>query len=690
MATINSMPRNDYDGYRDLSVPPAILTAKQYPTLLPVWFFLGAKGPKGRFACDGPAREQLFGAETFREGSKFYNHQTLFATRIGNMGIYHRVMAENAKAAGMRLWIDVLATQIPLYERGSDGKYLLDMVGRPKPTGSTVPGFKIKFVKTPIGELFGGAFGEASQMTGDQVDALGTQSIRYPFEDLPVSSEGDYGNNIGTRRWAPTTNSRTTVDAEMLEDNKAFSYVFSCQNRSVDGIQNISTIDGSQEFSCVFKRKQVKASVGRMPFSYEDRFFTRYNDRQRPNLNPLYGPFDRTHLYYENLEELLGKFYDAERPFIDMFSDFTDEGHDEMHRFNFIGGRTSRGVPYHSFLIEKAASNAEAMSDISTSWAEGGSDGDTDLTTFDRLVRAEVTKYGNIDEQVTENRLGNPESIFFDSGFSSDTKMAMANIISVRKDIFLVWCLRDAQQARPLTADEESSLCIALFTRGQMMPESVHWGTPASRAMIVACDGTLISNPGLGRQSLSLEIGAKSGQYMGAVNGQWPTQYSFSNGDRANVTMFNDVNVTWRPVSARERDWANGMVYVQNKDMETLYFPGLRTICPVPQSIMTSFMNNMIFIDLAKVADRVHAQFSGADQYSNEQFKKHIEAECRRQVEGKYDNRVVLNFYVTFSAVDEFNGFSWTLNVDVGAANMKTVQRTIITGYRRESMPAAI
>jgi hypothetical protein len=44
---------------------------------------------------------------------------------------------------------------------------------------------------------------------------------------------------------------------------------------------------------------------------------------------------------------------------------------------------------------------------------------------------------------------------------------------------------------------------------------------------------------------------------------------------------------------------------------------------------------------------------------------------------------------VSFTAVDEYNGFSWTLNVDVGGDVMKTVQYTLLTGYRRESMPAA-
>lgn len=696
MATsdLNSMPQNINNGFRDKSIPDPILINKQYPTHLPLWLSFMQRGPLDRQLAGTVVAEQLYGAKSFEEGSPYYTHVTDFIKQIGatgNQAIFQRIVAENAAAAAMRLWFDVLPTQIPLYERGTDGKYILDTTGRPKPTGETTPGYKIQIVKTVIDEAHGGAFGQASQMDGNQTDPdTLVQSRRYPFQDIPVSSVGKYGNDLGIRQWAPTAGSRTPVDAEMIEDNKAYPYIISCLDRANDTVRTLQTTAGTQEITCVFKRNQVKVSVGRQVMSYEDRFFAMYNDRKRKGIAPLYGPFDQVHLYYENLETILKLFYAAEVPFIDEFSDFTGEGEDEIHRFNFLGGRSSRGVPYHSFLFDRSSAGTEAMSDISTSWAEGGADGDTDLDTLNRLVGVEMAKYGDINEQVTEDRLGNPESFFYDSGFGSETKMILANFIAVRKDTFLVYCLRDAQAPRPYTADEESSLQIALFTRVQMMPESVDYGTPAARVLITACDGSLINEQGKKRLPLALEIGVKSAEYMGAANGLWKTAFRFSHGQRANVTMFKDVNVTWRPLAARQRDWANGMVYVQKKDMEDLFFPALQTAYAVKNSIFTSYFTTLVFVDLAKVSDRVWSQYSGADQYSNEQFKKYVEAEAYRQIEGKYDSRVQVVFTVVFTAVDEYNGFSWSLMVDVGADTMKTVQKTLLTGYRRESMPAAI
>lgn len=698
-ADFNSMPQNISEGFRDKSVPDPVLTAKQYPTHLPLWLLFMKKGPNSRVLADGAVREQMYGAESFSPTSKFFNHGTQFSNTVtgtGNQAIYQRLLAENAATAKMRVWMDVLKTRVPLFERGDDGKYKLDSTGNPIPTGQTTVGYSRKIVKTAIGPgALGGDFGQASQMTGDQTDTnTAVESTRYPLFDIPVSSAGKYGDDMGFRMWAPVAGSRVAPDAELISVNKAYPYIFACLNRESDTIQNIQTTSGLQEVTAVLKRDQFKASVGSQEISFEPRFFEQYNDRERVGMAPLYGPFDQVHVYYENLVTMLKMFYDAEKPFIDQFSDFdgtgyTDDDEGEIHRFNFISGRSSRNVPYHSFAINRAAANAEAFSDISAVWAEGGADGDTDLDTYNRLVGVEIAKYGDIANEVTEDRLGNPESDFYDSGFSAETKLVLANFIAVRKDTFLHWSLQDAQQAVPLTADQESSMQIALYTRGQMLPESSEYGTPAARFMIVATDGRLIGSQNRKRLPLLLELAFKAGQYMGAGNGLWKSEFAYSNGDRANVTMFRDVNVTWRPIVARSRDWANGMVYVQKKDMDQLFFPALRTGYSVERSIMQSYFNVRIITDLQKVADRVWSKFSGADKYSNEQFKKHVEIEFNKQIEGKYDQRAIIRGYVSFRAVDEYNGFSWTLNVDVGGNVMKTVQYTLLTGYRQETMPDA-
>lgn len=697
-ANFNSMPQNIPEGVLDKSVPDPILTPKQYATHLPLWFIFAKKGHSGRVVADGGVRDQLFGAETFLPTSKYFTHQTEFANRVtgqGNQGIYQRVYSADAKKSMMRIWLDVLPMAIPLYQRGSDGKYLLDSSGNPKPTGSTTPGFKVKFVKTPIDAQHGGDFGQAGQMDGDQINGNNAvQSIRYPLFDIPVSFVGSYGDDLGFRMWAPVEGSRIAPDAELLEVNKAYPYIFACLDRSSDTIQNIATKTGTQEMTAVLKRDQLKASVNDQPISFEPRFFEMYNDRERTNMAPLYGPFEEVHVYYANLESVLKQFYDAEKSFINQWSDFDGSGYTandsgEIHRFNFVSGKSSKGVPYHSFLINRSASNAEAFSDISTVWAEGGADGDMSLEAFDKLVAVEMAKYADLNNEVTENRLGNPESIFWDSGFSAETKMALASFISVRKDTALVWCLQDAQQTKPLTAEEESSLAIALFTRGQMMPESSENGTAAMRFAIVAGDGRLIASDNRKRLPLSLELAVKSAQYMGAGNGLWKSSMAFSHGNRANLSMFRDVNVSWRPLESRKRDWANGMIYVQKKDMDTLFFPALRTGYNVEQSILTSFFTMMVFVDLQKIADRLWANWSGADSYTNEQFKKYVEKDFNDMTEGRYDNRVLLKATVNFRAVDEYNGFSWTLNIDVGADSQKTVQYTILRGFRRETLAAS-
>lgn len=698
MATaLNSMPQNLTDGFRDKSVPDPILIAKQFPTHLPLWTLLTKKGPTHRVVCDSATAQELFGAESFDPTSKYYTPTTHFCNTVsstGNQGVYQRLHHEDAKKAMMRIWLDILPVNVPLFERGDDGKYLLDQSGSPIPTGETIPGFMRKIVKTPIGAQFGGEFGQASQMVGDQINSdTATQSQRYPLMDVPVAFVGAYGDDLGLRMWAPTDGSRVPVDAELLTVNKAYPYRFACLDRSGSTVQNIQTVSGVQEITAVLKRDQFKASVNNQEISFDPRFFEQYNDRQRPGLASKYGPFEKVHVYHTNLENQLKRFYDAEKDYIGLGSDFkgtgyTDTDVGEIHLFNFIGGTSSKGVPYHSFLINRTDANAEAFSDISAVWAEGGDDGDTSIETLDRLVGAHMEQYGDSNAEVVDDILGNPESHFYDAAYSSATKMKLAAFIQHRKDTFLTWCLADASSAVPLDADQESSMAIALFTRGQMMPESSEFGSPAARFKIVACEGRLISSTYRKQLPLALELALKAGQYMGAGNGIWNSAQRYDNGDRANVTLFRDVNVTWRPPTARSRDWANGMIYVQKKDMDQLFFPAIRTGYPQERSIFASYFNVCIALDLQKVGARVWAQFSGASQYSNEQFKKYVEQYFNQQIQGKYDGRAIVRGTVSFTAVDEFDGYSWTLNIDIGGDVMKTVQYTLVTGYRRETMPA--
>lgn len=699
MATVdfNSMPQNLTDGARDKSVPDPILIAKQYPTHMPLWTLLMKKGPTSRVVCDFATAQQLFGAESFDPTSKYYTPATHFHNTVsgtGNQGVYQRLHHEDAKKSMMRIWLDILPVAVPLFERGEDGKYILDQSGNPIPTGETIPGFQRKIVKTPIGPQFGGEFGQASQMAGDQINPItGTQSQRFPFMDVPVSFVGAYGDDLGFRMWAPVVGSRVAPDTELLTVNKAYPYRFACLDRSSSSIQNVATIGGLQEITAVLKKDQFKASVNSQEISFDPRFFEQYNDRQRPGLASLYGPFEQVHVYHDHLERQLKRFYDAEKDYIGLGSDFdgsgyTDDDVGEIHLFNFISARSSRGVPYHSFLVNLTDANAEAFSDISAVWAEGGSDGDTSIDTHDRLVGAHMEQYGDSEAEVVDDVLGNPETDFYDAAYSSATKMKIATFIQHRKDTFLTWCLADASSAAPLDADQESSMAIALYTRGQMMPESTTFGTPGMRFKIVACDGRLISSTYRKRMPLALELAFKAARYMGAANGIWNSAQRYDNGDNANVTLFRDVNVTWRPPTARARDWANGMIYVQKKDMDQLFFPAIRTGYPVERSIFASYFNVRIATDLQRVAARVWAQFSGASQYSNEQFKKYVELYFNQQIQGKYDGRGVVRGYVSFTAVDEFNGYSWTLNIDFGGDMMKTKQYTLLTGYRRENMPA--
>ena len=157
----NSMPENRSDGARDVSNPSAILGLRTKPSHLPLWVLFTEWGPTNRNMTDGAGRNQLYGAESFNPQSKYFNHQTMFANTVnatGNQGIYQRLLPEDAKRAGMRLWLDLLVTQVPEYVRGSDGKYLLDQDGNKQETGEMIQGHILKIVRTPMSTSMDGDF----------------------------------------------------------------------------------------------------------------------------------------------------------------------------------------------------------------------------------------------------------------------------------------------------------------------------------------------------------------------------------------------------------------------------------------------------------------------------------------------------------------------------------------------------
>lgn len=692
---VNAAPMAIMLGTEDLSTRQVTAVAEELPQHLPKVYIFAKKGPIDPQLVVGSSRSLMYGEESFDIRSKFANHTTVLSNAVngqGNAQMIERLQPTDANPpASIRLSLDVLETLVPEYERNTDGSFKLDAAGDKITTGSSIPGFKAKWVTELVKWTAGESdFGKADAKVGNQVNPdTNTQSTRYPILDVEAPYFGADGNNHGLRLWAPTTEDSISIDPTILEDASAMAYPLrmSCVYRPTPtSTPKFTPTQYAEKYVDIsFKAGVLNKRVDKQTF-VEDVFIQAYQDLENPLYPPMFGPFGKLHLYQGNVDSLVTQFYDAEIPYVDSFSDFKIVDGEE-HRFNFVSGLTSGAVPYHSYVVSYTDADSIRLSENSTVYAQGGSDGTMDLDMLNQLVSERVVEYAN-PLSVLQDDAKYPESIIWDSGFALDTKYALLSMISIRKDTAVVLSTFDAGGPK-LSASEDSSLSVALRTRAQMYPESDYFGTPVMRAMIVGRDGKLLNSQYLGRLPLSLELAVKSARYMGAGNGKWKSGFNFDHAPMSQVEMFSDVSASFTPASVRNKDWDAGLNWVQSFARKSLFFPALKTVYDNDTSVLNSFFTMMCCVELQKVGQRAWRQFSGVSSLTNAQLKERVEEFVNNAVVGRFDDRFVIVPEVYFTDADLQRGYSWSLRIKLYAPNMKTVMTMSVQANRLDDLAAA-
>lgn len=686
---VNGAPLTNNLGTQDLSTRALVAEREVLPTHLPKIYIYAQEGPVTPQMVVGDSRTQMYGEDSFDLRKKYANHATVLSNVLnaqGNTCMIERIKPSDANGpATLRLWADVLPTDIPLYQRNTDGSIKLDGSNNPLPVVGNLKasGFKVKWVVEQVNEVLGvSTFGSAAQKPGDQTDVTtSTQSTRYPIMDFEVAHFGEYGNNVGLRLWAPTLMSNQPLDTRLLASDKVYPFRMSCVRRAASNKAPsvVPTQSAEQFINACFKPGVIDDSTDQLVY-VGDTFIQSYQDLESEGIPPIYGPFGRMKTYDANVKTLVDMFYAAEQPYIDSFSDFKDVA-DEEYLFNMISGVSSQNVPYHTYQIVTGSLNSVRLNENTNLYAMGGSDGTMNDTAFAASVVAAISEYGNPLSQVSQDTARYPESIFYDSGFDLQTKYALAKFISIRKDTAVVLSTHDVNGPE-LTSSQESSVAIALRTRLQMYPESDYFGTNTMRAMIVGRSGRMINSQYTKKLPLTIEIAVKAAKYMGAGNGVWKSGFSFDQAPQNNVELFKDINVTFTPRAVKNKDWAAGLNWVDSYTTRKVYFPALKTIYDNDTSILTSFFTMMAVVELQKVGDRAHRRFSGVSSLSNGQLIERVNKFVDENTTNRFDNRFVIKPNAYYTQADIARGYSWTLEINIYGPNMKTVQTVYVASRR--------
>lgn len=692
MTTITTAaPMTIFNGIKDDSTVQVPLTPITVPDHCPLFFTYAQKGRPGAILTGGAALTAEYGAATLDSTQPYYGHQTALLDRVnaeGNACYVCRIVPEDAApAATIRFSLDLLPTAVPVYERNSDGSLTLNpTTGEPIPTSQTVQGFTAIWVASQVTVAEGeSSFGAATEGVGSQVDtATTTTSTLYPMFDIQVSSQGAWGNNAAIRLWAPTNTTGGGIDTSIITNDLVYPFrcAFLSRTSSTASPTIGNTIDGGSYVDWCLKQNLVTTDTKTQLYA-ENAIVPSYQSLNATDGTPdTVAQFSDFYVYDNYVATVLPLLYAAELPHIDSFSDFTGTGFSvEGYLFNLLTGVSSQNVPYMTYQLIAANTNPVRFSPSTQYYASGGSDGTLSPTAFDAAVATQMANFTD-PTHIWQDMVKYPFSDFYDTGFTVATKKTLPAFIAIRPDTFLTMGLHDVIAGTVLSAAQESSLAAAMLEAIQVYPESLVYGTPAARAMIVGRSGTLTSGSYIERVPCTFEVGIKAAAYMGASTGIWKSSNSFGYGDEAILQYMTDINVTWTPTTQQNTDWTNGLVGVEAFDHVRYYIPALKTVYSNDTSVLTSYFNARIAANLEKIGNNARIAFSGADKLTPNQVIKGVNANITAATANKYDKRVTVvpNCYLT--AQDTARGFSYTIQIKCYADNMETVATLYIDMFR--------
>ena len=693
---VNAAPMVIDLGTRDLStrtVPANPLTIPQH---LPKLYIFAEQGPAGPTYIDFDTESltQVYGDDTFDITKKYYTHQSPFIEAIasaGNNCVIHRLFAPDAKdTANLALYLDVLPVQVPLYVKNTDGSLSLDNAGNPIPqldsNGDpiTIAGFKVAWItdKTVanIGEYQRGLL---TIRNGVQVDGT-TQSKQIPIFEFAASTAGEAGCKLATKLYPALETDLVPFPSDILNDGKFYPYYFQLVKIS-DAVTG-KTTPVLNSFGAQYSKFIIKEN-GRDPASTAVIDLKKVVTDQYIDLDVnLQTGLGTVYTYQENLDLLLGQFYDAEKNISDSHRDtvITNTA-DNRYALNILSFTSSNGSPYQAIKMVDTATSIRPTKNTNL-FLSGSTDGTITEDLLDRLVAEDMDNYNNILHEYNDLVL-HPESVIYDSGFVLATKKAIAKFISRRKDTFVT--LATYSHVSPsIQLSDQYSVGIALKTMLELYPESATFGTPVSRGLIAGGSGYLIDSLYIKRVPLTYEIAYRAARFMGASNGAWKNGFCFDRAPLSLITQIKNIDVTWVPTPTRNVLWNVGVNFVLNYKIRTQFFPALQTVYENDTSVLNSYFTVVAIAYLNKVAHAAWREFSGCVSLTNAQLEEKVNQFVLDQVKDKFDGMFVIVPNATVTELDAIRGYSWTLPIKIYSQNSKTVMTTYCEARRYSDLEA--
>lgn len=723
----NASPKVILRGAQDLSGRILAPNRDPLPQHLPLFYIMAEKGTNRRVVTSLSKLAALYGSRTLDPKDKFFNHQTKFLSRIagnGNTVMVQRMVPDDAKVSNVVVYLDILEDEVPNYARNADGSLVVNESGTAYVIDSnkpTIPGYRIKWIREVLSDV-DGALGSLTSKSGtmskkaiERVEVPGVidedgnvgpvtyrdqevtvRSHMYPIFEARAAYPGEAYNNIG---FTICNLNKDELDVKIATELKSLPYALSLVNRkNVKEAPKIQrTLFGESRVNFVFKGDAVNPRTEAV-IDFETVFDQHWFNETDPNRKLVYNDYKGIYFYRDNYEDVLQKFIATESKYVTsdntvwynteeantlLWYDFTTDVQDELATefglLNPFSCRTSKGVKYFTMAYDSTRPVLEAnqteinLSSNTPVFLGGGSDGTLDNEEYEKQVVRRMDEYLDPDSEVQDLAV-NVESIFYDSGFTLDTKKELTSFIALRKDTFLVLSTHDSSLGRQyLPLSDQRAVAVALRTRLNLVPESEYYGTKVARGIVVS--GTYKLNEGNTniRTPLTYEIADKASKMMGSADGVWKSKELFDIAPGNLIRLGTDIQPEFITEGIKPTLWEDGIVWAQPFDRDSYYFPAIQTVYDDDTSVLNSFFTAMALCTLEKIGAESHRNFTGSVKMTDAQFKSAVTSFLNTRTTGIFADMFVVINEVTIDEADELRGYSWHAVSKIYASNMKTV-----------------
>lgn len=273
-----------------------------------------------------------------------------------------------------------------------------------------------------------------------------------------------------------------------------------------------------------------------------------------------------------------------------------------------------------------------------------------------------------------------PISTIWDSGFSSEVKELIAQLLRVRPDIYVTLSTfiyleifrntdgtYKAYYPKKLRNDELVAAATNLRSMLSLIPESMVFNTACCRGMVIMHNG--INQDNGKYESLSVDIMRKIVRMCGST--RWDSALTFDQNPLNLVEGFSQVDYTYQTPTVVNELWDAGIINVQSNTTSSWFYPVLTTVYPDKTSVLNSIFMMITCCEVQKVLDATWRRLTGNSKLSKEKLIELSNTYIMSDLKDRYDSRFVIVPDTQVTAGDEIRGYSWTTAVNVYAENMK-------------------